>query len=104
MTRKTLEHAYGFDDVAIVPGAVTTNPEMVSTEFHLGEHTFPVPILASSMGFIDGSVLSIATPAIRADLGAELALMLREGDVLLTLGAGDITLVGPEVLRRREFP
>ena len=54
MTRKTLEHAYGFDDVAIVPGAVTTNPEMVSTEFHLGEHTFPVPILASSMdGVVD---------------------------------------------------
>ncbi|WP_423066463.1 MFS transporter [Devosia sp. CN2-171] len=30
-------------------------------------------ILASSMGFIDGSVLAIATPAIRADLGASLA-------------------------------
>lgn len=30
-------------------------------------------ILASSMGFIDGSVVSIATPAIRADLGASLA-------------------------------
>ena len=30
-------------------------------------------ILASSMGFIDSLVLSIATPAIRADLGATLA-------------------------------
>ena len=30
-------------------------------------------ILASSMGFIDGTVISIATPAIRADLGATLA-------------------------------
>ncbi|KKB13807.1 MFS transporter [Devosia geojensis] len=30
-------------------------------------------ILASSMGFIDGSVLSIAIPALRADLGASLA-------------------------------
>jgi len=30
-------------------------------------------ILASSMGFIDGSVVSIATPAIRANLGASLA-------------------------------
>ncbi len=47
--RKTLESAYGFDDVAIVPGAVTTNPELVTTEFTLGEHTFPVPIIASSM-------------------------------------------------------
>lgn len=30
-------------------------------------------ILASALGFIDGSVLAIATPAIRADLGASLA-------------------------------
>ena len=30
-------------------------------------------ILASALGFIDGSVVSIATPAIRADLGASLA-------------------------------
>jgi EmrB/QacA subfamily drug resistance transporter len=30
-------------------------------------------ILASSMGFIDGSVVAIAVPAIRADLGASLA-------------------------------
>jgi MFS family permease len=30
-------------------------------------------ILASSMGFIDGSVISIAIPAIRADLGASLS-------------------------------
>ena len=51
---KTLESAYGFDDVAIVPGAVTTNPEMVTTNFTLGEHTFPVPIIASSMdGVVD---------------------------------------------------
>lgn len=36
-------------------------------------HVLVAAILASSMGFIDGSVLSIATPAIRADLGASLA-------------------------------
>ena len=30
-------------------------------------------ILASALGFIDGSVVSIATPAIRADLDASLA-------------------------------
>ena len=54
VARKTLEHAYGFDDVAIVPGAVTTNPEMVSTDFHLGDQSYPVPIIASSMdGVVD---------------------------------------------------
>ncbi len=51
---KTLDHSYGFDDVAIVPGAVTTNPELVEPHFTLGEHTFRAPILASSMdGVVD---------------------------------------------------
>ena len=47
--RKTLEHVYGFDDVAIVPGAVTTNPDMVDLSFALGGHSFALPMLASSM-------------------------------------------------------
>ena len=47
--RKVLENAYGFDDVAIVPGAVTTNPELVTPEFALGERTYSIPIWASAM-------------------------------------------------------
>ncbi len=47
--RKQLEHAWGYDDVAIVPGAVTTNPELVGTALTLGERSFEVPILASAM-------------------------------------------------------
>jgi IMP dehydrogenase len=47
--RKKLERAWGFDDVAIVPGAVTTNPEMAVPLFTLGDHSFNVPILASAM-------------------------------------------------------
>ena len=47
--RKTLEHVYGFDDVAIVPGAVTTNPGMVDLAFTLGGHSFALPMLAASM-------------------------------------------------------
>lgn len=55
-------------------------------------------ILASSMGFIDGSVISIATPAIRADLGATLAdaqwvsngyLLLLSSVLLIGGAAGD---------------
>lgn len=55
-------------------------------------------ILASSMGFIDGSVISIAIPAIRADLGATLAdaqwvsngyLLLMSSLILLGGAAGD---------------
>lgn len=51
---KTLEHAYGFDDVAIVPGAVTTNPDLVTPEFQLGELNFSIPVIASAMdGVVD---------------------------------------------------
>ncbi len=57
--KKTLEHAYGFDDVAIVPGAVTTNPEMVSPEFALGGRTFPIPIMASAMDAVVDSKFAI---------------------------------------------
>jgi EmrB/QacA subfamily drug resistance transporter len=55
-------------------------------------------ILASSMGFIDGSVISIATPAIRENLGASLAdaqwvsnayLLLLSSVLLLGGAAGD---------------
>ena len=55
-------------------------------------------ILASSMGFIDGSVVAIAIPAIRADLGASLAaaqwvqnayLLMLSGLLLVGGAAGD---------------
>jgi UDP-N-acetylmuramate-alanine ligase len=38
----------------------------------------------------------------RKELAAHLAARLREGDLLLTLGAGDITQVAVEVLGRLE--
>ena len=56
MTRRLLKHlerSYGFDEVAIVPGEVTINPEMTSTQMSIGEFAFDSPVLASAM---DGSV------------------------------------------------
>ncbi|HJM88554.1 MAG TPA: GuaB3 family IMP dehydrogenase-related protein [Dehalococcoidia bacterium] len=47
--KKSLEQAWGFDDVAIVPGALTTNPDMVEPTFRLGENEFALPIMASAM-------------------------------------------------------
>jgi IMP dehydrogenase len=45
---------YGFDDIALVPGDVTINPNEVDTRFQLGPHTIHVPILASAMdGVVD---------------------------------------------------
>ena len=53
---KELERVYGFDEVALVPGDVTTNPDQTDIEFKLGELTFAIPILASAMdGVVDPS-------------------------------------------------
>ena len=50
---KELERAYGFDEVAIVPGQVTVNPDMTSTKMTIGDHAFEIPVMASAM---DGAV------------------------------------------------
>jgi IMP dehydrogenase len=46
---KELRRAYGFDEVAIVPGEVTINPDQTDINFKIDGFTFPVPILASAM-------------------------------------------------------
>src|SRR5258708_3393139 len=45
--------AYGFDEVALVPGRVTVNPEEIDISTMIGGHRLDIPILASAM---DGSV------------------------------------------------
>ena len=50
---KELERAYGFDEVAIVPGQVTVNPDLTNTKMTIGEHAFDIPVMASAM---DGAV------------------------------------------------
>jgi EmrB/QacA subfamily drug resistance transporter len=55
---------------------ITAPPDLPFVPANRRVHVLVAAILASSMGFIDGSVLSIATPAIRADLGAGLADVL----------------------------
>ena len=46
---KQLRRAYGFDEVAIVPGDVTINPDQTNTDLKIENFTLPVPILASAM-------------------------------------------------------
>ena len=50
---KELQRSYGFDDVAIVPGEVTINPDMTSTKMTIGDQAFDIPVMASAM---DGAV------------------------------------------------
>ncbi len=53
MNRKA-RYAYGFDDVALVPGSQTVNPDEVDTSVVIGGIKFEVPILASAMdGVVD---------------------------------------------------
>src|SRR5206468_8768111 len=48
-TYRELRPAYGFDEVAIVPGSITVNPELTDIQFSLGEHAFNFPILAAAL-------------------------------------------------------
>jgi IMP dehydrogenase len=46
---KEMERAYGFDEVAIVPGDVSVNPDQANTNFNIGNFTFSIPVMASAM-------------------------------------------------------
>lgn len=46
---RRLRRAYGFDEVSLVPGDVTVNPDQVDTSFRLGDLVFPLPVLAAAM-------------------------------------------------------
>jgi IMP dehydrogenase len=48
---------YGFDEIALVPGNVTINPNEVDTSWKLGKQQYRVPIIASAMdGVVDVKV------------------------------------------------
>jgi len=46
---KQLTHSYGFDEVAIVPGDTTINPEQTNIDFKIENYTFSIPIIAAAM-------------------------------------------------------
>ncbi len=56
---KTIERAYGFDEVAIVPGDVTINPDQTNIDLKLGEHKFSFPILAAAMDAVVNPAFAI---------------------------------------------
>ena len=49
---KEIERAYGFDEVALVPGDVTINPDQTDITFAAKDYTFSIPIMASAMDAI----------------------------------------------------
>jgi IMP dehydrogenase len=46
---KQMERAYGFDEVSLVPGDTTINPDQTDTSLTLANLTFSIPILAAAM-------------------------------------------------------
>src|SRR4029077_12325542 len=51
---KMARRAYGFDEVSLVPGRVTINPDESDVSFQLDGTTLPIPFLAAAMdGVVD---------------------------------------------------
>src|SRR5258706_362644 len=51
--------AYGFDDIALVPGALTVNPNEVDISWELCGHRYELPIIAAAMDGVVGPKLAI---------------------------------------------
>ncbi|MFA6093827.1 MAG: GuaB3 family IMP dehydrogenase-related protein [Elusimicrobiota bacterium] len=51
---RDVRRCYGFDEIALVPGSVTVNPEEVDTRLTIGKLTLDIPFVASAMdGVVD---------------------------------------------------
>ena len=71
---KEFRRAYGFDEISIVPGTVTVNPEMSQTDFSLDGITLSIPVLAAAMD----AIVSPDFAVLMSELGG-LAVMNLEG-------------------------
>ena len=71
---KQLRRAYGFNEVAIVPGEVTVNPDQTDVDFKIEGLTFSIPIIASAMD----AVTDVNTAILMSKLGG-LAVLHLEG-------------------------
>jgi IMP dehydrogenase len=62
---KQLRRSYGFDEVAIVPGDITINPDQTDIDLKIEGFTFSIPILASAMD----AVTDVNTATLLSKLG-----------------------------------
>src|SRR5271170_2817614 len=62
---KATRRAYGFDEIALVPGSVTLDLELCDISFEIGPHRFPIPIIASAMD----SVVDAEMAGVLGELG-----------------------------------
>lgn len=71
---KQLRQSYGFDEVAIVPGDITINPDQIDIDLKVENLTFSIPIIAAAM---DG-VTDVNLAVLMSRLGG-LAVLHLEG-------------------------
>ena len=71
---RELRRAYGFDEVAIVPGDVTINPDQTNIDFKVDNFTFSLPVLAAAMD----AVTDVKMATLMGKLGG-LAVLNLEG-------------------------
>jgi len=71
---RELRPAYGFDEVAIVPGSVTVNPELTDVRFSIAHITFEQPITVAALDAVVNTKF-----AIEASQRGALAVMNLEG-------------------------
>jgi IMP dehydrogenase len=57
---RQLRRAYGFDEVAIVPGDITINPDQTNIDFKISNLNFTIPIIAAAMDAVTDVNLAIA--------------------------------------------
>ncbi len=57
---KKTRRAYGFDEIALVPGTLTLDYELCDVSVKIGQHTLALPLLASAMdGVVDVKIAGI---------------------------------------------
>jgi IMP dehydrogenase len=71
---KNMRYTYGFEEISLVPGDITINPEQTDITLAIDRISFPIPILASAM---DG-VVDVKFATALSDLGG-LAVLNLEG-------------------------
>jgi IMP dehydrogenase len=57
---KQLRQSYGFDEVAIVPGDVTINPDQTKIDLKIGKNNINIPIIASAMDGVTDVKMAVA--------------------------------------------
>lgn len=57
---KSTRRAYGFDEIALVPGSITCDPEICDVSVSLAYHKLEIPIFASAMDSVVDGKMAIA--------------------------------------------